>query len=539
MIDKTKPSTTSTNPSGRVFYLKDLPGWWGKHLQVPPGRTGVAIDQQGKVRTFPPGNHRLLSTWERLLGKGVGLRVGLVPSEEFTSTITLDYLLSGDGALLDLLLVCRLQVGDAGLFFSQVILPQGEITEGEISLDPALMKASLGALVARYAAADLLHGRLDQTLGSQVESTLSTSLGSQGLMLSSISLFSLSLSEKRLELAEKAQVLKERLQDLEIQNKMAAIENQVQLDEFIQQVNPEMKKLAQVQLGESAETPGKGSQKNTAGKSLDQWLNIKTHLDPASRRWKIEDLFKRRQVDKKLTGAAKVPRHKWWLGRVTWMVAIFLLAIILTGLINWLAAEASLNDRWQLLLIIWGFALGAILESIKSLYQKREQISETNWSLTGFQHLDELVGDDRQWADQVVREHCASELNHIRETISEVRSVEYKRGKTELALQLRNQVEHNIETCIQKIERPDFGRPTYITDLHVNQRAWEHLLDKDEDLLFFVDALGDQAHLLQQKSLSEEPIDTLVKDLDVQISIFCNRFYERGRPLQVQPVEPL
>ena len=539
MPDKSYLSTPSIFPLGRVFHLKELPGWLGKRIQVPPGRLGVAIDKEGTVRTFPTGSHQILSAWQRLLGKGVGLQVGLVPSEEFTAQLKLDYLLSGDGILLDLLLVCGLQVSDAGIFFSKLVLPQGEIHANGFYLDPGLLQAPLGALVTRYAAADLLHGRLDAALAAQVQSSLVGSIGSLGLQATTISLFSLSRSEKRLELAEKAQSLKERLQDVDLQAKMTVIENQAQLDEFIQQLDPEIQQLAQVQMGENASPSATVSLKGKVGAFFYNWLGAESNQEHGKRRWMIEGLFKHKQAAVKTPGIEKGPRPRqgWWVGRVVWMLAVLLLALILSGLVNLIASATSWNNPLEILLIIWGFTLGVILESIKALYEKREAISESSWNLPGFQHLDDLVGNNRVWADQVVREHCTRELVHIRETVAEVRGSEYKRGKTDLALQLRNEVEHNIEECSQKIGRPDFGRPPYVTDLHISRHGWEHMLDNDEDLLLLANALSDRAHLLQQRSQAGEPIETLAADLNAQVTSFCNRFFERGRPLQVQPAE--
>lgn len=136
-------------------------------------------------------------------------------------------------------------------------------------------------------------------------------------------------------------------------------------------------------------------------------------------------------------------------------------------------------------------------------------------------------------ADKLVRDECRTELFHIRDVVSDVRGVEYKRGKTDLALRLRNVVEKNSEDCADKVGRLDYGPAPYLTDLHISNHAWERMLDYDEDLLLFVKALSDEAHLVQEKSHADQLTEELVSDLDAGILKFCNRFYERGRPLEM------
>jgi hypothetical protein len=94
-------------------------------------------------------------------------------------------------------------------------------------------------------------------------------------------------------------------------------------------------------------------------------------------------------------------------------------------------------------------------------------------------------------------------------------------------------VERHIEDCAEKVGSLEYGSAPYLTDLHISSHAWERMLDYDEDLLLYVKALSDEAQLLQQKSHADQLTDELVSDLDAGILKFGNRFYERGRPLQM------
>lgn len=77
------------------------------------------------------------------------------------------------------------------------------------------------------------------------------------------------------------------------------------------------------------------------------------------------------------------------------MIFALIVAWILTLLVDYNLRGASLSDRIGLYVTIWGFAIGVILDSLKALYQKREALSESSWSLAGHQHLDNLVRNDR------------------------------------------------------------------------------------------------------------------------------------------------
>lgn len=523
-------------PLGRVLRLKDLEGWADKFLVVPPERLGVVIYPNGEVRSFPPGRHKILSALDRLQGKSVGLQAGYITLGDYTASLKLAYMLSGDGELLDGVLVCALEVGDPGRFFQRVILPLDELRNRAIELDATPVQEALGALTPQYAAGDLARGRLDSSLFSRAEASLGAFLDGLGLRLRVISLLAISRSENRAVIAEKAQKLRERLQSVEIEQKMADIENQLQLEDFIHQVAPGVEDIAHFGTP-SAGADSSKAPKGGLGRALGQWLGAASSQAQKARPV-LENLFNRKQAEAAFP-IPKTPRQpkRWWLGRVIWMLAVIGLGIILSLVFSWIAYLAGWESTTEVMIIIWGFVITVILESVKYLYEKRELLAEEAWMKHGYQHLDNLVGNDRQWADALVREQCANELSHINDVISAVRSREYQRGKIELALEIKNKLERNLEDCLEKVRRGDFGRPPYVTDVHISQRGWENMLDNDEDLLLYANVLSDRADLFQQKSHKGELNSETISEFDAEISKFRNRFFERGRYLQAPAVE--
>ena len=534
MAESEKNRPAGSVPLGRIFRMKQLPGMLGKSMIVPPGRMGVVIHPKGKVRTFGAGMHKVLSAFDRLRGMGSGLRAGYVPSGEQSAPIPLQYVLSGDGDLLEGSLVCAFMVTDPGRFFNEVVVPNGEIWGHEWTLDPEPIKAAIGAFTRDYGSADLVHGSVTGRLISLVHPGIDAALGSLGLGLRDITLLTLSKAEDRALISEKALEIEERLKNVELQAAMAEIETQEQLLEFIEQLSPGLKRVVAFQLGQNG---GKGTSAARAGMiigALKSWAGTQDAKPGKRRWWRLQALAgKEPQPD----GSLKWPtvKHKprnWWMPRALWMAVALALGWALTALVRTNLQDASSEARLGLYITIWTFELGVIFESLRVLYQKSETLSETTWPLSGHQHLDRLVGHDRRKADELVRRECIRELMHIKEIISEVRTQEHKRGQMDLALKLRNTVERNIENCAAQISDPGFGTPAYLRDMHISQDAWRNMLDTDEELLLFSQALSDRAHLMQKQSHANAPIDKTVADLDAAVLELSNRFHERGRALQ-------
>ena len=226
------------HPLARAYRLSELPGRLAKWLTVPEGRQGVVLPAAGSERLLQPGLHRVLSVWERLLGRRAGLRVGFVPADPISARLRADYLLSGDGQLVDASLSLVVQVSDPALFFTQQVLPRGEIRSICLELSDQDVREALGPLVRRYAAEDLLHELPGPRLANELLSRLELHLRGLGLQAKEAQLLTFWRSEERAEVAERVQALSQRLQDVELEKQMAALENEAQLKDFVQQLSP-------------------------------------------------------------------------------------------------------------------------------------------------------------------------------------------------------------------------------------------------------------------------------------------------------------
>jgi len=530
------PSTIP--PLGRAFRLKEIPGWLNKYLDVPPGRRGVAIDAAGRARTFLPGRHRLLSFWERVRGRGVGLLAGYVPAEPFATRLEAPYLLSGDGELIDASLILAAEVSDAARFFTEQVVPRGELRMASLDLSEADSQATLGALARQYAAEDLIHGLPTSRLAGEAQARLEPFLHSQGLRLSAVQFLTFWHSDDRAAVAEKVQALQERLQEVELQAKMAKVENETQLTEFIQQMAPGLVEEAGLRpvaeaVGEPPPAEGKGV-RPSLGERFRTLLSTETSKEPGRQRRAWESLFHRGGKPAEAVPAVKTrrPPRYWYLGRVLWMVFVLGLGLGLTRLVNWLAQAASWGGRLEILLAIWAFVVVALLESLKVLFERREELSETTYPLPGFTYIDDLVRDDRPRADRLVREQSSQELLHVRDILNELRGRVYRAGDADSALRIK-ELERKFEGRAAEVQRVDFGRPVYVTDLQISRRAWDDLLDYDEDLLLFANALNDKASAIQQRYTSGELSMDLLTSLESELDAFAHRFAGRERAIQM------
>ena len=531
---------SSPVPLARAFLLKELPGWIAKSLEVPPGRRGICMDKQNRLRLFPPGRHPLLSAIERIGGGGAGLRAGYLPDHPFAAWLNAENLLSGDDILLETRLLVMVEVIDPARFFTEQVLPRKQIQSGQVDLSQAEIYNALGTLARRYAAADLICGLPTDRLLPQIQAVLRASLGNQGLGLDTIQFISFLQSEDRIKVAEKVQTMEERLQNIELQKQMAAIENQAQLEDFIKQLDPELVErggLRPVFQPASAQPDGTPGGVSSLFDSLRARFSAANKQEKNNRHWVLDDLLGRfRKKDEEKLPQRRFERF-WWVSRGLWMAFLILMGIGLTFLALWLTQVFSWTSLKEILIGIWSFILFGLLESIKVLYEKREQISEKKWSKPGITYLDDLSGNNRQQVDQIMRDQAQRDLNHIRELLNDVRSRVYRAGNEDLALRIR-ELERKFESASAHIKDPNFGSAPYLDPkLHINSHVWNNMLDYDELLLIRGTALSEDAQEIQQKAsqapISQESFDQLESRLDA----YLHQFENRGRALRSTDAE--
>jgi hypothetical protein len=539
MNKKQEPSQMNNATQARVFSIQELPGRFGKYIEVGNQEQGIIIHPNGEAQVLQPGRHKVLSTWDRLRGKGIGLITGVYPAGNFYSYLRAPNLLSGDETLLDvgLLLCLRVSQEEASRFFLQAVLPEGDLNLVSMPLTDAAVLEALNALVRQYAADDLISAYPLPNLQTEISQSLNELFRSQGLALITISLINFRRAADRALIAEKAQRLEERLADVEIQKKMAEIENQAQLDEFMQQFDGDLAEKSAIRISDTPASSQIGGSEIAVDGMLKIWADAESQEKDRGLAWRLRSSLRRQPKDEKIDPKLKeVPTKRqlriWLLRR---LLGIFI-SLAFGGLVSYavvLVAEAASWDlKWEFLLIIWGPIAGYLVHSIMDYIKKGEQLEEARWGAEGKIYLDDLTGNDRQKVDALVREQCRSDLTHSSEILNELRSRVYRDGEEDLALKLR-QLEKKIQLTAQKIQQGDFGKPAYLEDLKIKPFLWEKLLNYDEMILVNAALFSEKTYAIQRQYAQGDLDDFALSKLEQRLDHLSHRFENRSRVLKL------
>jgi hypothetical protein len=544
MEKQDQQSNPTLTPLARCYRLEELGGIIGKSLDVPPGRQGISSDLYGEVSAYPPGRRRVISVWDRLRGRGAGLLAGYIPAGPFTAWFKATNLLSGDGELVDASLLGSVEVFEAGKFFTEFVMPNGSLAGAVIELnDPAVFDA-LSPLVRSYAAADLAYGLPTAALLPALPTSLNPLLSMRGLNLVAMQTISFRMASDQVEIAEKAMQMQEQLDDLAIQKEMARIENQVQLDEFIRQLDPDLVQTAGLRLiAGAAAAPDESAAAYPAGQPspyerFRSWIKIESRPDTSRNPARVQELVSEAQSQEEgeLEITVRWRPGRWWLNRVLWMIFVVIMGTLLTLLVMKIAKSLAWDSPWEVISIVWVFTVGALLESVKTLYQKREQVYIIQETAPRKTFLDDMTADNRQRVDSVVREQCSSEMALIYDILNDLRGRIYRSGDTDMALEVKS-LERKTLVINQEIQNPNFGRPPYLSDLKINRRVWEEQVDYDEQLLARASALSEDTHAIQQKYGAGEFSPEMLQKLESGLDEFRYRFANRGQTIKASEKE--
>ena len=524
-----RETQTPAHPLAQRFALHELPGWWAKFLVVPPGKIGVAIDAQGRARTWTePGRHRVLGGWERLRGRGAGLVVGWVPAEPFAARIQVPYLLSGDGRLLHAAFVARVRVTDPVRFFRQHAVPAGVVHQLVLVLDDPEAQTALSEVTGQYLAEDLVQGIPGDGLPASLTRRLQVLLGPEGLEVVHLLLTVFWTTEKRVRIRERWLRLQEKLQDLETEEKMMAAEVQARLESFLREMEADLG--VRVQVVGASEEGGQGPQ------SL--WAAVRALVRGEEVRHPWLRRLLERALEKEERAGLPVPRVSrwWWVPRTLFILAAWVVGLVGTRLIFWWRGSTALVDSWDLLAVLWAFVLGVTLEGVKALYETRERLATASWVMRGYTRVDDLARQNRVLADRVVRRQSADMLRALQDTLRQLRSRVFRQGEMDAALRLKA-VEREVNALVEDVQRPDFGRPPYVDPtLHISKTAWDAMLDYDEDLLVHLHLLLERVRRLQERFFAREPVEEALQGIEQGLADFRLRFARRSEALRPHAV---
>ena len=513
------------NPNllAKAWPLEELKGLIGKKLTVPAGKTGIAVFKDGKSELFTSGENRVISSFDRLAGKGAGFWAGYIPEEHFSVIVSITNLLSGDDKLLDLNLLCDVSVNDPKNFFLNVVVPPRELKNQSVAIDIPELFSGFATIIRNYTAEDLIKGELDAEISKKAKSLLGLMLPEKGIKFEALTMVSFWRQEDRLAIEEQLFLLDQKMKDIEFDKKLAEVESKEEFDQLLNSNGIEMPKQA------SIFSFFKPTKKN----DLNQLVQEIKNEDQPGHNFRMKSLLIKKEIDK--ASPKKNPiLQNWWVPRVIWMVFVLLIALGATFYLTKGAEKFEWMGNQAFYIAIWTFAIGAIIESVTKLFKQWEAFFADSPYQSNVLGMDNIKFKDRQEIDELVREQLGMELGMQRDIFNELRSRVYKMGEEDLALELRR-VERKIDEGRQKVKDLKIGKPAYLReDMKLTKTAWNYLMDEEEIILVKAALLSEEAQTIQLEAGNPQKIASKLSDYETKLDSFINAFIARERVLHTE-----
>ncbi len=524
-------------PLGRRFLLSELPGRLTKWLEVPPGRQGVALDAQGRARTWPrPGRYKVLGAGARLRGQGAGLVTGWVPAEAFPVRVQARGLLTADGQAVDGWWVVQAKVEDPVRFFQRQVAPAGVLHNVVLEVADSASLAALSAVTRQYLAEDLVRGVPGDHLPNALRQRLQPVVAAEGLVVQSIPLMVFWMADDRLAVMEKMQELQEKARRLEMEDRIAAAEAQADWEAFVREFEEDTGIRLQVSPEQAQAKKGEEENEQTKPPSLFSWAAWKALITGEGPQHPLLGKLFGHQERKEECEEFDRPHKRWWLPRTAFLVTALLIAIGGTFLVFQMrGSKAWVDDNaWGILATLWTFGLGVAFDSVRVLFEKQEELAEAEWRCweeKGYTWVDDLARQKPIVVDAVVRQQSAAMLRTLANMLNGMRSRVFREGNIELALQIKN-LERQAKVLSEEVQKPDFGKPPYLDKtLKISKAAWTAMLDYDERLIVDLNTLLNLAEQIQEVQM---PSQESLANLERGLSRFRSRFSRRTQALRPQ-----
>jgi hypothetical protein len=502
------------SPLAKTLPVSELDGRLNKYLDVPHDRLGLSYSASGEIKYFSSGRHKVSSFSERILNSDQDVIYGIVPTEQFSVQLEAPLLTSRDGGLVDLHMICRVKINTPEKFFAQEVLPQENIYDEPLMMDEVETRDALNPFVSQHDWIDLVHGYSIDRLIELMFPFLPKFLESHGMELVSVDIIGFQRSEQQESHNHKNWSLNDQIETLD-----SVKENQSE-DNIFDKIKNKL--------------PDGFRIKDPGNKDLLEQIN---NIDPDL---KLQNQSKRRGLLGRLLGQKnpeeaiphkRLPRF-WWFGRTLWILSLLSIGALLTVVALKLRENIDGFDLWNFILFgVWGVNLPLVFNSVTKLIEKREKLSEERWMAPGSVYLDDLVRNNRQKADQVVRQHCSEELSKTVKVLHDIRSRAFKQNKTEEALCLRN-LERKIDDASRDLNSEQFGKAPYLKELYIPNQAWHRMLDYDEYLMLYSNALCDISGKIQADYVDHGINTNTLDELERQVDLFITKFAARSRALK-------
>ena len=505
--------------------LAKLPGWFDKWLDVPAGQLGAVLYPDGSGKTFPPGRHILLRWTERLAGRGAGMVIALLPGGAFPIRVE-GRVFSHDGQLLEALVTPQVAI----------TAPLEILRNGSILTDLSRQDAqtALGMVTSDYALADLVMGQPPQHLDRELARSLEPVLRAAALEVREWGLVAFWSAEKRARAAEIAAQIELRLQNVELEQKMAAAENQAEYEDFLRQLAAglELKvSMHPIAIPVKEDTPQAVAPRGGLIRRVNDLLSglrpsPGTHHQP-----NLAAMFQKEKPTSEAPASALRLQISFWLD-FRWIL-LYLFAGVILSILAWEFGTWVPPQIFRVLTAIWVAILTLVLGELKQLVERREKIANAILMRKSRGRIQDLVQNNRGRADQLVRAQIAGDLNRGAQVLDDLMSRAYRGGDEGSSRTLR-QLREKFNEAARKVMQPGYGQPGYLQEQwNVDAERWERMLDYDDERLQEAVNLANLTGRLQEDFATNPDALAQLPGLESRLDSLLFNFSGRERAVQI------
>lgn len=514
----------------RGLTLADLPGTLTKLLEVPPGHTGLVVDGQGTMRTFPPGTHWAVGPGRRLFGRLSDWQFALVPTEAVSLIVPVTHVRAGDGEWVDVTCGAVVRVADPQRFYSEFRAAiDGSTTDLARRLGAGI-DGVVRQAVGTWAARDLVKGAVEGQLAAEVRRALSTVADTLGLEAVTMRYVVARPAAEAVDVARQQAELEAALDDVELERRMSQLATEAEFKEFVEHLEADYGLPAgtlQVELeGVSADEEGDSAPLDLAG--LRQ--AARRHFDS-----RIAGLASRVE---RLLGARERPDPpplRWWERAVPWFKAASAILAVAALLAFILRSEVSPLERSQAIVQLAVALPAAVALFLSALWLERKAARQRADAFDGPGLLD-LGRGDWERIDRLVRKQMTTELADVVHKLRDTRDRAYRQGKRDQALAIKRS-EERADRLRERVAARAEGVAAYLTEAHVARQALETKLNYDEELLAAVSDLSNSVQAFRQHALAGALGDDELHQIEGALTALDHQFQARARFIQAPAIE--
>lgn len=523
-------NSQSETPIGQQLTLANLPGFIAKRLEVGPGHAGLVVDGKGKMRTLPPGHHKVVGFWRRLTGRVSDWQFAVIPTGPAPLLVPVPHLRSGDGEWVDVTCGVTVRVADPQRFYAQFLRGASGTTGAALAQHlSAAIEGAMRQAVAGWAADDLAQGAVDRQLVAGVHRALEPLTDSLGLALEEVRYVTVRPVEEPVEVARKQAELEAALAQVEMERRMSQLSTDAEWQEFVRQLEAD---YGLPGLAQEAAAPVAGPVAKEEPPSNAARLRGALHRYADARTAGVSARVER------LLGKEKPPRSPvfyWWERVVPWLRVIGAIILIAGLAVFFLFPDTSTTDKIGALVELACAIPSAVVLFVSALWLERKAAQERA-ELLGGARLLWLGRGDRERIDQLVRGQLTTELKTIAQTLRDARDRAYREGLRDEALVIK-QIEERAERLHREVTVGVSGAAPYLTAVRVSRDELETMLDYDEELLAQAGQLSDVVEIMRQTVLTGEPVPEPARQIEAGLSDLEHRFQARARFIQA-PASP-